>query len=142
MNIKRILLSTSIGGALLLGACTNTQLTSGISAACTALGAGLSVTALVAGQVAGGATIATTVSNLINDVSTDCPSFATAVTDAAAAITGLGQTATVSVTATSTTAASLRRMGVAHPVFNFSVSPSGTVTVSPSTVGMMKRMGY
>lgn len=141
MNIKHTLLATALSGAVVLAGCTAADVVSNITNVCTALGSGLSIAALISGQVAGGAAISTTVSSLIGNVTNDCPQFAAAASSAVTAITSLGQTAAVSVAANATTASSLRRLGAPSRVFNFTVSPSGAVTPSAATAAMLKKLG-
>ena len=105
---KKLLISSTIASGILVAACTSAQVEANVLAGCTALGAGAQAVATVAGLIPGGTTVSTVVSGLIADVTTDCPAFASSVASTVAAISNIGGSGTVTVSAQT---AAMRRMG-------------------------------
>lgn len=105
--MKKMLVSMIFAPAILLAACTSTQVQSNVLAACQALGAGASAVATVAGLLPDGSVVTSVVKGIVTDVTNDCPAFASDVANAVAAISNIGGSGTVSVAAQ--TAAMKRR---------------------------------
>ena len=106
--LKKLLVSSTIASAILLGACTSAQVEANILSGCEALGAGAQAVATIAGLLPNGTTVSTVVSGLIGSVTADCPAFASSVANTVAAISNIGGSGQVTVEAKT---AEMRRMG-------------------------------
>jgi hypothetical protein len=98
-QVKKILISTVGSVAFLLAACTSAEVQANILAGCQALGAGASAVAVVAGALPDGAIVNTVITGIIGSVINDCPTFATDVAAAVSAISNIGGSGTVAVSA-------------------------------------------
>ena len=121
--LKKLLISSIIASGVLLAACTSAQVEANINAACTALGAGASAVAVVAGLIPGGNTVSTEVNGIITSVTADCPAFSADVAAAVAAISNLGGSGSVSVSAQT---AAMKRMGERAKTSTFYFGPYGS----------------
>jgi hypothetical protein len=108
-----------VAPAIMLAACTSTEVQANVLAACQALGAGASAVATVAGLLPDGTEVSSVVTGIVTDVTNDCPAFASDVANAVAAISNIGGSGTVSVAAqTASMKARGERMRVSAP-FHF-----------------------
>lgn len=131
MKLFKLAIIPALSAGVLLGACTSAEVVSNIENACAAIGSGLSAVALISGNISGATLVSSTISAVINDVSSDCASFATDVGSAVADITNIGGTASVTVSSApaSAPAASKRfRAKFGGSSVHFIVTPQGNIT--------------